>query len=286
MLLKHVRQQPPSARSFVSSISDAVDSVLQKALQKRSEDRYLSATEFLQAFAHAVKIAPIASPASRAIPTVKLQPLYTTSKTSPLTPPVETIESPQTPIPAEDALDTPNPAALPRTREFSSSHMPPLFVEYSPSMNISTSLSRAPEEAEVLAHHFLNEPDKQGDSLFWSVDPAEWSPIAKEMEEDTKAGVPLTANEYLQNKPLVLMTPNEAAQEQKVETFQARFKKVLPLLVVLLLLLGLLGAMLSAFFYPTSKSGAYIAYIGTYETKNYAIVSIYTWISMVSFKVC
>ena len=272
VLLKHVRQQPPSARSFVPTVSDAVDGVLQKALQKRSEDRYPSAIEFLQAFAHAVKIAPIASPASRAIPTVKLQPLYTTPKTSPLTPPVEIIESPQTPIPAEDALDTSIPAALPRTREVTSSHMPPLFAEYSPSVNIPANTSEATEGVEALSHHFLNEPDKQDVSLFWSVDPAEWSPITKEAEEDTKSDVPFTANEYLQSRPLVLATHAEVVQAQRIETFQTRFRKVLPLLVVLLLLLGLLGAMLSAFFYPTSKSGAYI---GTYETKNYAIVSLH-----------
>ncbi len=275
VLLKHVRQQPPSSRSFVSTVSDAVDSVLQKALQKRSEDRYPSANEFLQAFAHAVKIAPIASPASRALPTVRLQPLYATPKTFPLTPPVETIESPQTPIPAEDTLDPPIPAALPRTREVSSSHMSPLFTEHSPSGNTPSRMSETLEGvdeakgAKAFSQHFLTEPDKQGDSLFWSVDPAEWSPIAK---EDAKSDVPLTANEYLQSKPLMLATPNEATQEQNTKTFHARFKKVLPLLVVLLLLLGLLGAMLSAFFYPTPKSGAYIS---TYETKNYTIVSLY-----------
>ncbi len=262
VLLKHVRQEPPSARSFVSSISDVVDDVLQKAMRKRSDDRFASAEEFLHAFAYAVNVAPIASPASRAIPTVKLQPLYATTKTNPLTPPPvllpEPLESPQTPFPVEN---TPIPAATPRTREVSSSYMPPLFEEFSPSLD--NPLLEESDETEVFTKHFLTEHDERSESLFWSVDPAEWSPIAKETEENAESEVPFTANDYLQSKPLVLAMPEEVAQEQKIETFQVRLKKLLPLLVVLLLLLGLLGAMLSAFFYPASKPGTYK---GTYVT--------------------
>ena len=272
VLLKHVRQEPPSARSFVSTISDAVDDVLQKAMRKRSDDRFASAEEFLHAFAHAVKVAPIASPASRAIPTIKLKPFYTAIKTNPLTPPPvllpEPLESQQTPLPVEDTLHTPVPAAMPRTREVSSSHMPPLFREYSPSSDAPSSAPEESDETEIFAKHFLTEPDEHDESLFWSVDPAEWSPIAKETEENAEPVVPFTANDYLQSKSLVLTTPDEVVQEQKIETFQTRLKKLLPLLVVLLLLLGLLGAMLSAFFYPTSKPGAYN---GTYATRNSVI---------------
>ncbi len=279
VLLKHVRQEPPSARSFVTTISDAVDTVLQKALSKRSDDRYATVEEFFQAYAHAVKVAPIASPASRTISTVKLKPFYSATKTNPLTPPpvvspepIERIESPETPFPAEDdTLDAPVPAALPRTREVSSSHMPPLFREHSPSLHPHTGTSDQPGEAEAFTKHFLTERDDRGESLFWSVDPAEWSPIAKETEENTDSDVPFTANEYVQSKPLVLTTPAEVAQEKKLETLQSRFKKMLPILVVLLLLLGLLGAMLSAFFYPANKPGGY--YSGTYEARNYVVAS-------------
>ncbi len=274
VLLKHVRQEPPSARSFVSTISDAVDDVLQKALRKRSDDRFVSAEEFLHAFAHAVKVAPIASSVSRAIPTVKLKPFYTATKTNPLTPPVllpGPLESPQTPIPAEDMLDAPVPAATPRTREVSLSYMPPLFGEYSPSLDRPPNMSEELDETEVFTRHFLTESDNLSDSLFWSVDPAEWSPIAKETEENAEPDVAFTTNDYLQSKPLVLTMPDEVAQEQKIETFQARLKKLLPLLVVLLLLLGLLGAMLSAFFYPASTPGAYN---GIHVTRNYVIVDV------------
>ncbi len=275
VLLKHVRQEPPSARTFVSTISDAVDDVLQKAIRKRSDDRFVSAEEFLQAFAQAVKIAPIASPASRAISTVKLKPLYATTKTNPLTPPPVLlpgrIESPQTPIPAEDdTLNSSVPAALPRTREVSSSHMPPLFAEQSTSSNVLPTSDEA-DETEIFTKHFLTQPDEQGESLFWSVDPAEWSPVAKEMEENAEPDVPFTANEYLQSKPLVLAPPDEIVQEQRIETFQTRFKKMLPIVVVLLLLLGLLGAMLSAFFYPTNKPGAY--YSPIYETRTHVVMA-------------
>ncbi|GAC1426287.1 MAG: hypothetical protein PVS3B3_25920 [Ktedonobacteraceae bacterium] len=276
VLLKHVRQEPPSARTFVTTISDTVDDVLQKALCKRSDDRFVSAEEFSKAFALAVKVAPVASPASRAIPTVKLKPFSATTKTHPFTPPPvilpAPIESPQTPIPTEDTLDIPVPAALPRTREVSSSHMPPLFGEHFNFSDAPPQISEASDGAEVLTKHFLTEHDARGESLFWSVDPAEWSPIAKETEENAASGVPFTADAYLQSMPLVLATPDEVVQEQKFETFQARLKKLLPVLVVLLLLLGLLGAMLSAFFYPTTKPGAYS---GTYETRNYAIMDGY-----------
>ncbi len=277
VLLKHVRQEPPSARTFVSTISNAVDDVLQKAMRKRSDDRFASAEEFSKAFARAVKLAPVASPVARAIPTVKLQRFSTATKTNPLTPPPvllpSPIESPQTPIPAESTLDTSIPAAFPRTREVSSSQMPPLFREHCVSSDtpLSTELGNS-DVAEVPMKHFLAEDGERDEALFWSVDPAEWSPIAT--EEDATSSVPFTASEHVQNKPLVLATPGEVIQEKKIKTFQARLKKLLPLLVVILLLLGLLGAILSAFFYPATKPGAYGAYCGHYVSKNCGVVSV------------
>ncbi|HEX7733798.1 MAG TPA: serine/threonine-protein kinase, partial [Ktedonobacteraceae bacterium] len=67
VLLKHVRQEPPLVRSLVPDVSDAVDEVLQKALSKRSEDRYITAMELSQAFAAAVAVAPVASPVARSV---------------------------------------------------------------------------------------------------------------------------------------------------------------------------------------------------------------------------
>src|SRR5438270_8681203 len=61
VLLKHVRQQPPSARSLVPNISDAVDGVLHRALQKRSDDRFASVEEFSNALTVAICVAAVAS---------------------------------------------------------------------------------------------------------------------------------------------------------------------------------------------------------------------------------
>jgi serine/threonine protein kinase len=58
VLLKHVRQQAPSARTYDLNISDAVDGVLRMALQKRSDDRFASAEEFSNALAIAISVAP------------------------------------------------------------------------------------------------------------------------------------------------------------------------------------------------------------------------------------
>src|SRR6266567_1641022 len=62
VLLKHVRQQSPSVRTLVPTISDAVDGVICMALQKRSDDRFASAEELSNAFLAAVTFAPVASP--------------------------------------------------------------------------------------------------------------------------------------------------------------------------------------------------------------------------------
>src|SRR2546428_11962481 len=72
VLLKHVRQQPSSARSIDPSISDAVDGVLQMAMQKRSDDRFASAEEFSNALLAAVTVSPVASPVARSVPTRQL----------------------------------------------------------------------------------------------------------------------------------------------------------------------------------------------------------------------
>lgn len=67
VLLKHVRQPLPSIRTIVPSISDAVDGVLQMALQKRADDRFTSAEELSNAFYAAVTVAPVASPVARPV---------------------------------------------------------------------------------------------------------------------------------------------------------------------------------------------------------------------------
>ncbi len=276
VLLKHVRQGPPSARTFVPTISPAVDEVLQKAMRKRSDDRFASVDEFVKAFASAVSFAPIASPISRPMATVKLQ-LLPVTKTNPLTPaplfPPASVESPETPLPSH-TLDTSLPAAIPLTREFSPLLMPSLFevriAVSQPAEAIAT------EKKEEQPKNFLEDDAKDDSSRLWSVDSAEWSPIAKEGAEDIVADVPFTTNNYVQSKPIVLVGPEEMKQERKSATFNGRLKKLLPLLVVILLLLGLLGALLSAFFYPSNKSGANS---GMYMLRSYGIVYTIPYVS-------
>jgi serine/threonine protein kinase len=67
VLLKHVRQQAPSARSLDPNISDAVDGVLHRALQKRSDERFASVEEFSNALMVAISVAPVASPVAKVV---------------------------------------------------------------------------------------------------------------------------------------------------------------------------------------------------------------------------
>src|SRR5205823_542646 len=58
---------------------------------------------------------------------------------------------------------------------------------------------------EIRQKNFLQEGDEKETALFWSVatDPPEWSPLAKETPNDPSSAVPLTADEYLEQKPVV-----------------------------------------------------------------------------------
>jgi serine/threonine protein kinase len=50
----HLNMKPPSPRNIVPAVSSKIESVLYKALEKRPEQRYASATELAEAFCHAV----------------------------------------------------------------------------------------------------------------------------------------------------------------------------------------------------------------------------------------
>src|SRR6266567_1157138 len=93
VLLKHVRQQPPSVRMFAPNISEAVNAVLAKAMQKRSDDRFGSARELSDALTAAVNFAPVASPVAKPVSTLQER-----VSTVPLLPP--SLADPQTPPPA------------------------------------------------------------------------------------------------------------------------------------------------------------------------------------------
>ena len=198
VLLKHVRQPAPSARLFAPGVSDAVDRVLQKALQKRTDDRYASAEELSRAFSAAVQVAPVASPLARmaALPEPQLVASQAFTAGDPRTPlprvaPSSPVGDPETPTPAYLKASVAQPAPLP-------------------------------------------------------AGPVEWSPLAPDAPS-------MSAGEYLQSMPLASSAVQEPAAAVKQERERAEnlfLSKILPALVVVLLLLGLAGALLSSFFFP------------------------------------
>jgi serine/threonine protein kinase len=260
VLLKHVRQQPPSARSLVSNISDAVDGVLRMALQKRSDDRFASAEEFGNAFFAAVTVAPVASPVAKSVVPLAPQPATDSSSVKnpqtplpPLNPYPMISSSPQTPVPAYLALNPPPPPA-PAASELS----PAVSsvgdtVQQRPSMTSPQHAAPSEDVTEIRRKSFLQESDEKEASLFWSTDPPEWSPLTKETPDDTSSAVPLAASDYLEQKPVVAETaepvPVAEQPDTSKKTFAALLHQMLPIVVVILLLLGLAGALLSSFFY-------------------------------------
>lgn len=263
VLLKHVRQQPPLARELVSSISSAVDDVLQKSLCKRADERFASAIELRDAFLSAVSIAPVASPLTNSFLPRPTLPSSTRSVTT---------TGPHTPIPlARSSTDNDNPGSL------RSPHTPiPLMIAPVPQVPTSAPMGNKPfrhialkhideptqvaipdmeseeQKDETLFHNwnFLQERKSESDgALFWSADPAEWSPIG-DISTARVQDEPLTAAEYLQSKPLVAVEDEleqRVHEEESTETLNAMLRKWLPLIIVVLLLLGLLGALCSAF---------------------------------------
>ncbi len=198
VLLKHVRQQAPSARSLDDRISDAVDGVIHMAMQKRSDDRFVSAEEFSNALAVATIVAPGASPVERTVTQVMHQPIHEHVSTVP--------SDPQTP--------TPTYTTMPSMRESEDTELP----------------------------------------VYWPAEPVEWSPIGEEEGEST----PATAADYLESRPeqpekgtSMSSSPLKAELDKKGKSEekigQSRYKKLLPILVVILLLIGLIAALLSSF---------------------------------------
>lgn len=247
VLLKHVRQQPPLARLVVPGISDAVDEVIHKAMQKRADDRFSSAEELSNAFLAAVTIAPVASPVAKtaagpSIPQTVSQQF--TSVSDPLTPGTSLMGiDPQTPVPTHLAFSS-----------LSSS---------------SEALKKASQQSTTATDHntehrqrnALRKNSAAGKPRFWTVDsdPVEWSPIT-----NAKVNlIPLTADAYLSNKSVVMepevqpLSPvpqsaeeeGEHIEEKAQSALAVRLRKLLPVVVVILLLLGLLGALLSSFYF-------------------------------------
>lgn len=219
VLLKHVRQEPPRTSALVPQISHPVDEVMQQVLHKRMDKRYSSAREFCAAFEHAVMVAPIASP---------------------FTHPLVGVAS----VPAAAVPQTPLPASL----DFSPTDAVQVLPPLSPSLVAAHDASPPEVQREQMAYAEPPLPiedgkeshGEQGHQLFWTPEPE----IGE--QDSTDPAPPLAAwfpTSSLSSSP----TPGQNSVAASLG-----LKKWLPLVVVVLLLLGLLGALLSSlFFLPT-----------------------------------
>jgi serine/threonine protein kinase len=254
VLLKHVRQQAPSARSFDPNISDAVDGVLHMALQKRSDDRFASAEEFSNALAIATSVAPVASPVAKAI-TLKTR-QHTSDQITKVT------DDPQTPVPAYVAQSS---SVSPNTPAFSNGQSNTSSYSVETLVNETSTVGNFPEDDEdsdiTLARKTNSSKGDEGigEHIYWSTEPVEWSPIGEENVDS----VPTTATEFLKSNPTSAENPihktifktgldEELSNEEKAA--YSRLKKLLPILVVILLLVGLIAALLSSFILPNPSS--------------------------------
>jgi serine/threonine protein kinase len=260
VLLKHVRQSPPSACELVHTISESVENVLRTALQKRADDRFATAEELSNALLAAVTVAPAASPVSRhfGVPA----PLF--ASRSLVTNP--TINDPLTPLPPFIALSpllnaAPVSEAPFCTEDGSLLQKPVAF----PTEDVSGS-----DVTEIRRKNFLQENDDKDLGQFWLADPQEWSPLADPLSEDAlNDGLPLTAGEYLRNKPFMseIASVSPLVGDSLVEQEKTRrgiIHKWLPIIVVILLVLGLLGALLSSMLFPAEKPDGVPDHIGAY----------------------
>jgi serine/threonine protein kinase len=252
VLLKHVREQAPSARSFDPTISDAVDDVLHRALKKRSDDRFTSAEEFSNALAEAISIAPIASPVAKAVTPITRQPSHDQKSTI--------TGDPQIPVPAYEAQSFSMSSIAPAF-PIGQSTSPPRIIEQS--INQTSKVGNFLEDGDDLdltlarSSYPVREDESIGSHIFWSTEPVEWSPIG----EETGISMPATAEEFLRSKPTPpenlthmssspLTTTLEKETRGEEKNADLHLKKLLPLLVVILLLIGLIAALLSSFFLP------------------------------------
>lgn len=287
VLLKHVRQPAPSARAIVPSISDAVNGVILMAMQKRADARFASAEELSHALQIAVMMAPVASPVAR-----KIVPAQIAISSGQLPRTTQTLSNasmmdPKTPVPPFVAFGTPEVSVSPQTPvpqlEFPqpSQFSPSLFAP--PLFNLSSiNAMDDPDITQVRKKNFLQDDTRDDASLLWSADPAEWSPLAQDGSGNEALPIPLTAGGYLEKTPVVALMQDEQTlrrqqnqpeqtgiankQDEKdandtIEKPQERslLHRWLPFIVVFLLLIGLLGALLSAFLFPphSQQSGAY-----------------------------
>ncbi|HLG76390.1 MAG TPA: serine/threonine-protein kinase, partial [Ktedonobacteraceae bacterium] len=233
VLLKHVRQFPPSARSLVPSISESVDEVLAKALQKHSEERFASAQAFGEAFQKAVMVAPVASPFAITMPP---RPVLSAQ----YQPPVK--DHPQ---PAEPFFD-PAIAGEKQFGPLSSSRIAPRVPETPvPGESIESGEASEPDMTRG------NERGEDGPSS--PEESFEWSPEERSWDDALPPRATTVAHEYLSERESPphrgeLVEGQESGQD--ADTINEYLRRWLPLIILLLLLLGILVALASAVLFP------------------------------------
>ncbi|MGZ3610092.1 MAG: hypothetical protein ACXVBU_08520, partial [Ktedonobacteraceae bacterium] len=137
------------------------------------------------------------------------------------------------------------------------------FVE--PSINQTATFGKIPvvkEDSDITLARRTN--SMQGDegfgaNMYWSTEPVEWSPIGAE----TGDSMPSIATEFLKGKPILTESPTNESRlktdideefKNEAKAADSRLKKLLPILVVILLLVGLIAALLSSFILPNLSS--------------------------------
>lgn len=251
VLLKHVRQTPPVVSELVHTISESVENVLRTALQKRADDRFASAAALSDALLAAVTIAPVASPVSRHFGVAA--PLFAARVTTTNHP---VINDPSTPLPPFISLS-------PLLNSVPVSEAPVLTEEAPPLQRPTTVLPiedmSGSDVTEIRRKNFLQENDEKDLGQFWLADPQEWSPLANPLSRDgLNDGLPLTAGEYLRNKPITpeispVLEPLADPLPEPEKPQKGIMHKWLPIIVVILLVLGLIGALLSSLLFPSEK---------------------------------
>jgi hypothetical protein len=196
-----------------------------------------------------------------------------------------------TPLPAQpqaEASQFPShPQGLPRVTKQLSPSM--LFESNYPGNAVAPQQSPSNAAEEQGQQPYFEPGVAIGRQHFWSAEPVEWSPIGSAQHNATlKNDVSLHADSYLQDKadakpvqraaessshqrpsaavasidgsasvPIVMSIASAQEKDEEAESaFVLRLRKALPIIVVVLLLLGLLGALLSSVFFPSNGPGA------------------------------
>src|SRR5579859_6235593 len=94
---KHLQEPPPSLHQMNPAFPQAVDSIIQKALAKKREDRYASAGLMAQALRNAIPSGYLSETHARNAPTVISPPR--------LTPLIAAISGPETPLPIDQTIN-------------------------------------------------------------------------------------------------------------------------------------------------------------------------------------